>query len=88
MDTSIEFDGVLTPSCMKHLTFSFIKYVLYQRGQIPFQFDSLKNYSKEAATEKTRSVSNDENGMDWCQSVEGIRHHQQQLVGTFIKGSG
>ena len=83
MDTSVEFDGVLTPSCIKHLVFSFIKYVLYQRGQIPFQFDSLKKYSEATATKRVPSTSNGLNDMGWCHNADGIRQHQQQLVGIY-----
>ena len=80
MDTSIEFDGVLTRPCTKHLIFSFIKYILYQRGQIPFQLDSLRKYAESAADEVVHDLSDEVEKMDWCCGADSIRHHQQLLV--------
>ncbi|XP_043213417.1 uncharacterized protein LOC122377447 [Amphibalanus amphitrite] len=81
MDTSIELDGVLTRACTKHLIFSFIKYLLYQRGQIPFQFDSLRKYAGRAANEVEPDLNllHELKDEDWCSDAKGVRRHQQLL---------
>lgn len=44
LENVVEFDGVLSPSCIHHLVIMFIKHILYQRGQIPLQLDIMKTY--------------------------------------------